>query len=80
VANDELTFEDLLQELTASLGGEQGVTVGELAERTMHTMVWVRVRLGRLAKQGRLVRGVGRRMCLDGIERPVPVYRLRREP
>jgi len=42
-------------------------------------MVWVRVRLGRLAKQGRLVRGVGRRMCLDGVERPVPVYRLKRE-
>jgi hypothetical protein len=83
MADEGLTFEDLLAELTAGLRGEEGITASEaLAEirkrqGRRRTIAWVRARLKIMLDEGRLYRGWGMRVSLDGTERSVPVYRLK---
>lgn len=80
-----LTFEDLLRELTAEMKGEEGITASEaLAEirkrqGRRRSITWVRDRLKAMQEAGRLARGWGMRTGLDGVERSVPVYRLKEQ-
>lgn len=74
----DFDLEQLLSELSAmDRESADGVSVAELAERIGRTESWVRFRLRRLHRQGRLTVGWRTSTRIDGHACRQPVYRLK---
>ena len=75
--NTEIYTEEWLAELDAAMNsaGDDGVTITEISDATGHCSSWISKRLRKLIADGRIAVGRARRQAIDGIMRPVPVYR-----
>jgi len=66
-----------LESVMAAGGDADGMTVQEMADAQGRCVEYVRRRLRILLREDRLVRAHARRVGLDGVTRPVPVYRIK---